>query len=97
MPLRPKPVEERLNLPIEDQLNFKLVEIGEGGTFLKIHAKAGDPAILHWGFDYLLKKLALHDHVPHLTVTRGAEWSRDSRRDYKIVASKFAKREDNKS
>jgi len=29
-----------------------LVEVGEGGTFLKVHAKSENPAIVHWGFDY---------------------------------------------
>jgi hypothetical protein len=35
-------------MPVEEDLLGKLVEIGDGGTFLKIHARAEDAAILHW-------------------------------------------------
>ena len=71
---------------IEAEMRDRLVEIGKGGTFLKVHAKAEDAAILHWGFDYLLKKLSEDGRQPpRLAVTRGAQWSRDSQRQYRIV------------
>jgi hypothetical protein len=65
--------------------------VGEGGTFLKVHAKSEDPAIVHFGFDYLLKKLSDNrwGKPPHLIVAHGAQWSRDSKRDFKIVGGKF--------
>jgi hypothetical protein len=67
-----------------------LVEVGEGGTFLKVHAKSEDPAIVHWGFDYLLKKLSdRRGQTPHFIVAHGAQWSRDSKRDFKVVAGKL--------
>jgi hypothetical protein len=73
----------------------RLVEIGAGGTFLKVHAKSQDVAIVHWGFDYLLKKFSERGQKPpRLAVTRGAQWSRDSYRDYKVVGGKVAEPED---
>ena len=79
---------------MDEDLPEKLVEVGKGGTFIRLHAAAHDGAILHWGFDYLLKKYTHDDgNGPHLVVARGAQWSRDSRRDYKIVAGKFVERE----
>lgn len=72
-----------------------LVEVGEGGTFLKVHAKSEDPAIVWWGFDYLLKKLSdRFGPPPHLIVARGAQWSRDSKRDFKVVGGKLVERLD---
>jgi hypothetical protein len=72
---------------IEGGMRDRLVEIGKGGTFLKVHAKAEEPAILHWGFDFLLSRVREGDIPPHLAVTHGAQWSRDSQRDYKIVST----------
>ncbi len=67
----------------------RLVEIGAGGTFLKVHAKSEDPSIVHWGFEYLLKNLSQNDRKPpRLVVTRGTQWSRDSKRDFKVVGGK---------
>jgi len=45
-------------------LRGSLVEIGKGDTFLKIHARAEDEAILHRGFDRLLKKLSACARTP---------------------------------
>jgi hypothetical protein len=74
---------------LESEMRDRLVEIGAGGTFLKVHAKSEDVAIVHWAFDYLLKKFSEGGRKPpRLAVTRGAQWSRDSLRDYKIVAGK---------
>ena len=36
----------------------RLIEVGMEGTFLKIHTKSEHPAIVHWGFDYLLNKFS---------------------------------------
>jgi hypothetical protein len=45
------------------------------------------------GFDFLLKKYAkYHGGPPHLVVSRGAQWSRDSKRDYKVVGGKLIER-----
>jgi len=72
-----------------------LVEVGDGGTFLKVHAKSEDPAIVRWGFDHLLKKLSDRwGGPPHLIVARGAQWSRDSKRDFKVVGGKVVERLD---
>lgn len=72
-----------------------LVELAEGGTFLKVHAKAAHPQIVWWGFDYLLKRYAnRHGGPPHLVVARGAQWSRDSKRDFKLVGGKLVERTD---
>jgi len=74
---------------LEDCCQDRLIEVGEGGTFLKVHAKSEDPAIVHWGFDYLIKKLSGGwSKPPHLIVAHGAQWSRDSLRDYKVVGGK---------
>lgn len=71
---------------IEGEMQFRLLEVGQGGTFLRVHAKAIDNAILHWGFDYLLKQYSDGGHKPpRFAVTWGATWSRDSARDYKVV------------
>ena len=72
-----------------------LVEVGDGGTFSKVHAKSEDPAIVHWGFDYLLKKMSDRwGSPPHLIVARVAQWSRDSKRDFKVVGGKVVERLD---
>ena len=74
---------------LEADCRDAIIELGEGGTFLRVHAKSEDPAIVWWGFDYLLKKFAdQHGGPPHLIVARGAQWSRDSKRDFKIVGGK---------
>lgn len=49
---RPKPFCPDLEADMRD----RLVEIGKGGTFVKVHAKSEDPTIVQWGFEYLLKK-----------------------------------------
>lgn len=42
-----------------------------------------------WGFEYLLKKFSKGwGKPPRLIVARGAQWSRDSARDYKVVGGK---------
>ena len=79
--------EKPLARDLETDMRDRLVEIGAGGTFLKVHAKSEDVAIVHWGFEYLLKKFSKGGQKPpRLAVTRGAQWSRDSYRDYKVVA-----------
>jgi hypothetical protein len=78
---------------LEADCRDRIVEVGEGGSFLKVHAKSQDPAIVHWGFDYLLKKFSNQWRgPPHLIVARGTQWSRDSKRDYKVVGGKFVER-----
>jgi hypothetical protein len=91
--LAPAPAPEKpLAHDLEADMRDRLVEIGAGGTFLKVHAKSQDVAIVHWGFDYLLKKFSERGQKPpRLAVTRGAQWSRDSLRDYKIVGGKVIK------
>jgi hypothetical protein len=72
-----------------------VIEVCEGGTFLKVHAKSEDPAILHWGFDYLLKKLSRNERIaPHLIVARGAQWSHHSKRDFNVIGGKLVERAD---
>ena len=72
-----------------------LVELAEGGTFLKVHAMAAHPQIVWWGFDFLLKRYAdRHGGPPHRVVARGAQWSRDSKRDFKVVGGKLVERTD---
>ena len=88
------PRQKPLSPDLEADMLDRLVEIGAGGTFLKVHAKSEHVAIMHWGFDYLLGRVRKGDIPPHLAVTRGAQWSRDSRRDYKIVAGRFVEREE---
>jgi hypothetical protein len=53
-PARLKPLDRDL----EEDMRDRLIEVGEGGTFLKVHAKSEDPEIVWWGFDYLLKNSA---------------------------------------
>lgn len=90
-PLPEPPKAERRIEVLDEYLPGALVEVGDGGTFRKLHARAVDDAILHWGFEYLLdnhKPTMPGDKPPHLIVTRGAQWSRDSRRDYKVIPGK---------
>lgn len=78
---------------LEADCRDRIIEVGEGGTLLKVHAKSKDPAIVWWGFDYLMKKFADQFRgPPHFIVARGAQWTRDSRRDFKVVGRKFAER-----
>ncbi|HEY2010580.1 MAG TPA: tyrosine-type recombinase/integrase [Rhizomicrobium sp.] len=57
---------------MEDDCRDLLIEVGDGGTFQRLHAKSEDPAIVHWGFDYLLKKLRKqHERMDFDPVTRG--------------------------
>jgi hypothetical protein len=49
------PREKPMSPDLEADMRDRLVEIGAGGTFLKVHAKSEDPAIVHWGFEHLLK------------------------------------------
>jgi hypothetical protein len=87
----PKPFATDLEADCRD----RLVEVGKEGTFLKVHAKSEDPLIMHWGFDHLLKKLSQgRGEPPRLVVTRGAQWSRDSLRDYKVVGGKVVEMQD---
>lgn len=89
------PSPKQFTPDLEADCRDRLVEVGKGGTFLKVHAKSEDPSIMHWGFEYLLKKLSLNDRTPpRLVVTRGAQWSRDSLRDYKVVGGKVVERTD---
>jgi hypothetical protein len=82
----PPKSDSRAEAALDDDLRGALVEIGKNGTFWKIHARAEDDAILHWGFDHLLKKMSVNGREPpRLAVTRGAQWSRDSQRDFKVV------------
>ena len=88
----PKPPPEP-DKSIEADCRDVLVEIGDGGTFLKIHAKAAHQEIVWWGFDFLLKKYGQYQGgPPHLIVARGAQWSRDSKRDFKVVGGKLVER-----
>lgn len=85
-----------LSPDLEADCRDLLVEVGQGGTFLKVHAKSEDPQIVHWGFDYLLKKLSRNERTPpRLIVARGAQWSRDSLRDYKVVGGTVVELTDN--
>ena len=78
---------------MEDDCRDMLIEVGDGGTFRRLHAKSHDQAIVWWGFDYLLKKYARnHGGPPHLIVARGAQWTRDSKRDFKVVGGKLVER-----
>jgi hypothetical protein len=78
---------------LEADCRDRIVEVGDGGTFLKVHAKSEDPAIVHWGFAYLLNKFSDRwGSTPHLIVARGAQWSRDSKRDFKVVGGKYVER-----
>jgi len=84
-----RPVPQTMNADLEANCRHCLVEVGSGGTFLEVHAKSRDPAIVQWGFDYLLKKFTNHwGERPHLIVAHGAQWSRDSKRDFKVVGGK---------
>jgi hypothetical protein len=72
---------------IEEQMRDRLVEIGEGGTFVEVHARSRHMEIVHWRFDFLLKKCSEGGRKPpRLAVVRGAQWSRDSLRDFKVVS-----------
>jgi hypothetical protein len=83
------PREKPMSPDLEGDMRDRLVEIGPGRTFIKVHARSQDPAIVRWAFDYLLRKFSEGGRKPpRLAVTRGAQWSRDSLRDYKMVAGK---------
>ena len=70
------PRTKPLSPDLEADMRDRLVEISAGGTFLKVHAKSEDVAIVHWGFDYLLKKLSEGGRKPpRLAFTHGAQWS----------------------
>jgi hypothetical protein len=86
-PPPPTPKAEREVSALEEHIPGCLVEIGEGGTFLKVHARAFYPEILHLGFDWMLAHLSQDGRKPpRLAVTRGAQWSRDSARDWKVIS-----------
>jgi len=90
----PKPPPEPDKSIDADCLDI-LVELNADHSFVKIHAKAAHQEIAWWGFDFLLKKYARqHGGPPHLAVTRGAQWSRDSNRDFKTVGGKLVEREE---
>ena len=58
-----------------------------------MHAKSADPAIVWWGFEYLMKKFADQFRgPPRLIIARGAQWTRDSKPDIKVVSRKFVER-----
>lgn len=84
------PLRQTRDADLEIDCRFRLVEVGKSGTFLKVHAKAEDPVIVEWGFDHLLRKFAERQwgEPPHLIVAHGAQWSRDSKRDFKVVGGK---------
>ncbi len=83
------PLKQTRDAELEAELKYRLIEVGEGGTFLEVHGNSRDPAIMEWGFDYLLKKFTDQwGKRPHLIVAHGAQWSRDSKRDYKVVGGK---------
>lgn len=87
--------KQPLTPDIEADMRDRLVEIAPGGTFVKVHARSEDPKIVHWGFEYLLKKFSEGGRKPpRLAVTRGAQWSRDSYRDYKVVGGKVVEMPD---
>lgn len=89
------PASKPLSPDLEADCRDRLVEVGQGGTFLKVHAKSEDPSIMHWGFDHLLKKFSQGGRrPPRLVVARGAQWSRDSERDFKVVGGKLVERTD---
>ena len=83
---KPKPEPDK---SIEADCRDILVELNEDYSFIKIHAKVAHPEIAWWGFDFLLKRYAKSFRgSPHLVVARGAQWTRDSKRDYKVVGGK---------
>jgi len=78
---------------LEADCRDRIIELGDGGTFLKVHAKSADPAIVWWGFEYLMKKFADQFRgPPRLIIARGAQWTRDSKPDIKVVSRKFVER-----
>lgn len=84
-----RPLPQTTDANLEGDCRFRLIEVGKAGTFLKVYAKSEAPEIVEWGFDFLLKRFAnQHGGPPHLVVAHGAQWSRDSKRDYKVVAGK---------
>jgi hypothetical protein len=91
-PATPPPLPQTRDADLEAGCKYRLIEVGQGGTFLEIHGKSRDPAIMEWGLDYLLKKFTNHwGKRPHLIVAHGAQWSRDSKRDFKVVGGKVVK------
>ena len=93
--LAPKPQVTKTQFEdrdLEADCRDRIIELGDGGTFLKVHAKSADPAIVWWGFEYLMKKFADQFRGHRISLWRGAQWSRDSRRDFKVVAGKFVER-----
>lgn len=85
-PLPALPERAERPAPKLNQLRGALVEVDKTGTFTHTHALADEPDILHFGFDFLLKKLSANgDTAPRLVVTRGAQWSRDSQRDWQVI------------
>jgi hypothetical protein len=96
-PASQRPLPKASDAELEANLRHSLIEVGAGGTFLEVHAKSRDSEIVHWGFDYLLKKFANQwSGTPHLIVAHGAQWSRDSKRDYKVVGGNVIEMADDK-
>jgi hypothetical protein len=87
---RTTPMSQTNDADLEVDCRFRIIEVGKSGTFLKVHGKSEDPTIMEWGFDHLLKKFAERSwgEPPHLIVAHGAQWSRDSKRDFKIVGGR---------
>src|SRR6185312_2507624 len=68
-----RPLQQTTDAALEANCRFRLIEVGKNGTFLAVHAKSQDPAIVEWGFDHLLKKFAGQwGGPPHLIVAHGA-------------------------
>lgn len=85
-PLPPVPDKADRPAPKLNELRGSLVEVDRNGTFVHTHALADEPEILHFGFDFLLKKMTTAwEKPPRLVVTRGAQWSRDSERDWEVI------------
>lgn len=85
-PLPPDPPKDEMRAPKLNELRGALVEVDRDGNFTHTHALADEPEILHFGFDLLLKKMTTGwEKPPRLVVTRGAQWSRDSERDWKVI------------
>lgn len=92
---RARRIQTTKDADLEANLRHSLIEVGENGTFLEVHAKSRDLEIVHWGFEYLLKKFANQWRgPPHLIVAHGTQWSRDSMRDFKVVGGKVVELSD---
>ncbi len=65
-PGKPPPLPQTRDAELEGELKYRLIEVGEGGTFVEVHGKSRDPAIMEWGLRVRAPhRLPYYDSLPY--------------------------------